>query len=47
MSAPAVGGAVSAEEFAALEHSVRRLEREVDALRSELAALRGGSSGVR
>jgi uncharacterized protein YceH (UPF0502 family) len=47
VSAPAADGAVSAEEFAALKDSVRRLEREVEALRAELAALRGGSSGER
>ena len=35
------------QELAALKESVRRLEREIDALKTELASLRAGSGGER
>ena len=41
----AADAAVGAEEFAALKDSVRRLEREVEAIQTELGALRAASSG--
>jgi uncharacterized protein YceH (UPF0502 family) len=44
---PGAEAGVAGQELAALKESVRRLEREVDELKTELAALRAGSAGER